>query len=229
SWSEAWTMYFEENGATLFRDLSRYGIRMPKYHEQAAKEKHKISHEIWGALYNYTHAAGLHTWLPTDKEMDWLSEKYPETFDRYYRPKYKYWREQQQAGKRYYAPCLPLLCQTCQIPMFFTEPDDPGQICYRESNYRDNKFHFCSDGCKDIFDNEPEKYIQAWLPVHQVYQGNCFKPDADPTKPGFDPMAEVLRYYNLNAGADNMEYEGSPDSRNWEEWTGKPSVSQQAV
>jgi phenol hydroxylase P3 protein len=27
---------------------------------------------------------------------------------------------------------------------------------------------------QDIFDNEPEKYVQSWLPVHQIYQGNCF-------------------------------------------------------
>jgi hypothetical protein len=33
SWQEAWEMYFEEAGGALFEDLSRYGIRLPKYHE----------------------------------------------------------------------------------------------------------------------------------------------------------------------------------------------------
>jgi phenol hydroxylase P3 protein len=134
-----------------------------------------------------------------------------------------HWQALQKQGKRWYNDTLPMLCQTCQIPMFFTEPDDPTKICYRESDYHGMKYHFCSDGCKDIFDDEPEKYVQAWLPVHQIYQGHCFEPDADPTAPGFNPLAEVLRYYHMNVGHDGHDYEDSPDRRNWMRWTGKPS------
>jgi phenol hydroxylase P3 protein len=68
--------------------------------------------------------------------------------------------------------------------MGFTEPGDATKICYRESDYEGSKYHFCSDGCKHVFDDEPEKYVQSWLPVHQIYQGNCFKPDVDPTAEG---------------------------------------------
>ena len=85
-----------------------------------------------------------------------------------------------------------MLCQVCQIPMLFTEPDDPTKICYRESDYQGEKYHTCSDGCKHIFDDEPEKYIQAWLPVHQIYQGNCFPEGTDPTVEGFDPLAASM-------------------------------------
>jgi phenol hydroxylase P3 protein len=109
--------------------------------------------------------------------------------------------------------------------MLFTEPDDPSKICYRETDYRGTKFHFCSAGCKDIFCNEPEKYVQSWLPVHQIYQGNCFRPGTDPTAPGFDPIKEVLNYYTFQVGADNGEYLDSPDRHNWERWTGKPAVN----
>ena len=28
-WAEAWGIYWEENGAALFHDLGRYGIRLP--------------------------------------------------------------------------------------------------------------------------------------------------------------------------------------------------------
>jgi len=229
SWSEAWDTYFEQNGGALFQDLSRYGIRLPKYHEVAAKEKNRLSHEAWGTFYNYSQAAAFHTWVPSNQELDWLSEKYPDSFDRLYRPRLEYWREQQQEGKRFFNNTLPMLCQTCQIPMFFTEPDDPTKICYRETEYRGEKFHFCSDGCKDIFCDEPEKYIQAWLPVHQIYQGNCFPADVDPTAPDFNPLAEVLRYYGMNVGHDSGDYEGSPDSRNWESWTGRPASPRDEV
>jgi phenol hydroxylase P3 protein len=104
--------------------------------------------------------------------------------------------------------------------MFFTEPTDPTKIAYRESDYRDDKYHFCSDPCKEIFDFEPEKFIQSWLPVHQVYQGNCFKPDVDPTAPGFEPLKAVLDWYNLNIGRDNFDFEGSEDQKNFAAWRG---------
>jgi phenol hydroxylase P3 protein len=102
--------------------------------------------------------------------------------------------------------------------MFFTEPDDPTKICYRESDYQGDKYHFCSDGCKDIFDHEPEKYIQSWLPVHQIYQGNCFTPEADPSAPDFNPLAEVLKWYKLEFGQDNLDFEGSQDQKNFAKW-----------
>ncbi|MGL6078440.1 aromatic/alkene/methane monooxygenase hydroxylase/oxygenase subunit alpha [Methyloversatilis discipulorum] len=220
SWKEAWEIYFEENGGALFKDLARYGIKMPACAEQIRQEKEHLSHQVWSAFYNYSGATDFHTWMPTEEEMQWLSQKYPDTFDKYYRPRFEFWREQQEKGNRFYNKTLPMLCQTCQIPMLFTEPGDPTKICYRERSYKGNKYHFCSDHCQHIFDNEPEKYVQAWLPVHQIYQGNCFPEGADPTAPGFDPLAAVLEYYRLNVGHDNGEFEGSEDHRNFEAWRG---------
>ena len=60
---------------------------------------------------------------------------------------------------------------------------------------------------RDSFDREPEKYIQAWLPVHQIYQGNCGGPS----------VPEVLAWYGIAEG-DNGEYEGSLDHVNWTRW-----------
>ncbi|MCK6545696.1 aromatic/alkene/methane monooxygenase hydroxylase/oxygenase subunit alpha [Myxococcota bacterium] len=210
SWREAWEIYFEQNGGALFNDLARYGIRMPKCVEQVTKEKDHISHQAWATFYQYGAAAAFHTWIPKDEELDWLSAKYPNSFDKYYRPRLEFWREQHKAGNRFYNATLPMLCQTCQIPMLFTEPDDPTQICYRESDYKATKFHFCSDHCKEIFDHEPEKYVQAWLPVHQIYQGNC----------GGATLPDVVNWYHIKHGQDNLEFEGSQDQQNFAAWRG---------
>jgi phenol hydroxylase P3 protein len=208
SWQEAWEMYFEQNGGALFEDLSRYGIRMPKHWEVTVKEKSRLSHEVWSVFYNYDHAAAFHSWLPDEHEMQWLAEKYPATFDKYYRPRFEHWQSIADQGGRWYNNTLPMLCQTCQIPMAFTEPDDPTTICYRSSDYKGTKYHFCSDGCKDIFDDEPEKYVQAWLPVHQIYQGHC----------GGASVPEVLEWYHLKDGQDNKDYRDSQDRENWLKW-----------
>ena len=220
SWKEAWEMYAEENGGALFRDLARYGIREPAGWKEACEGKDHISHQAWNTFYNYAAAAPFHTWVPEDSELKWLSEKYPTSFDKYYRPRLEHFRAEQQAGKRFYNTTLPMLCTTCQIPMVFTEPGDPSKICYRESTYLGDKYHFCSDGCKHVFDDEPEKYVQSWLPVHQIYQGNCFKEGTDPTKEGFEPLAAVLDWYGINVGRDNFDFEGSEDQKNFDAWRG---------
>ena len=79
SWKEAWEMYAESNGGALFKDLARYGIREPKGWADACDGKHHISHQAWNTFYNYNAAAPFHTWVPTDEELAWLSEKYPES------------------------------------------------------------------------------------------------------------------------------------------------------
>ena len=220
SWKEAWEVYFEENGGALFKDLARYGITMPKCAEQIALEKDHLSHQAWSTFYNYAAAANFHTWMPDEDEMQWLASKYPESFDKQYRPRYEFWREQAAKGNRFYNKTLPMLCQTCQIPMIFTEPGDPTKICYREVDYKGDKYHFCSDHCKEIFEHEPEKYVQAWLPVHQIYQGHCFPEGTDPTAEGFDPLMAVLKYYEMEVGRDNFDFEGSEDQKNFAMWKG---------
>lgn len=221
SWKEAWEIYAEQNGGTLFKDLARYGIRKPKGWDDACEGKNHISHQVWATFYEFNAAAPFHTWIPNAEEMTWLAAKYPETFEQRYRPRFDYWQAEAEAGKRFYVTTLPMLCQTCQIPMLFTEPGDERRICARLSEYKGEKFHFCSDHCKEIFDNEPEKYVQAWLPVHQIYQGNCFKPGVDPTAPDFNPLAAVLDYYEMEVGRDNMDFEGSEDQRNFAAWRGQ--------
>jgi phenol hydroxylase P3 protein len=220
SWKEAWEIYFEQNGGALFNDLAKYGIKVPDCIAQCTVDKEHLSHQLWLTLYTHGHAMGLHTWLPNADEMDWLSAKYPNTFDQYYRPRFDQLREMADKGERFYTNTLPMLCQVCQIPMVFTEPDDPTKICYRESDYKGEIYHTCSDGCKQIFDNEPEKYIQSWLPVHQVYMGNGWPEGTDPTAEGFDPLAKYIEWCNIENGKDNCDYEGSADQANFAAWRG---------
>ena len=151
--------------------------------------------------------------------MDWLSEKYPDTFDKYYRPRYEYWAKQKEEGTFEYQKGLPQLCQVCQIPMIFTDvQSDPMQIVYRDTKFNGDRYHFCSDGCKDIFEHEPEKYVQAWLPVHQIFQGNCGGPTLDDT----------LAWYKFTP-EDRGDYIGSADYKRWEEWKGKAEPAKKSA
>lgn len=207
SWKEAWDIYFVEAGGSLFKDLERYGLKPPKYSEEATAQCEHISHQLYGLLYQLSHVTGLNAWMPDDEHMNWLSEKYPNTFDKYYRPRFELWKKQEAEGNRFYYNGLLQLCHCCQLPMTFSEPDNPNMTCFRESEYDGQHYHFCSDGCKDIFDREPEKFISSWLPIQQIFQGNC----GGPTIP------DVLAYYMFQPG-DGGEYVGSADHQLWESW-----------
>lgn len=210
SWKEAWELYFEQNSAALFKDLARYGITVPECAKTVKAEKDHVSHQVWMTLYTHGAAAAMHTWIPDEKKMNWLSEKYPDTFDKYYRPVYEHWREREEKGERYYSEMLPQLCQVCQIPMTFTEVEkgEPMQYAHRQTQYKGDRYHFCSDHCQHIFEDEPDKFAHAWMPVQQIFQGNC----GGPTLP------EVLEWYKIQFGQDNCDYNGSEDQKNYESW-----------
>ncbi len=174
SWKEAFELYFEQQMLEgLFPDLEYYGIRPPKHLDHAIAEKELISHQVYQILYQFSFAAGFNTTVPTPEELDWMSEAYPNSFDQHYRPLWERNTKLADEGKRFFFQGLPMLCQTCQIPMGFTEPGDPTKLCVRTSEFRGERYNFCSDGCKWIFDREPNKYVQAWLPVHQIYQATA--------------------------------------------------------
>jgi phenol hydroxylase P3 protein len=208
SWKEAFELYFEEqmlNG--LFKDLEYYGIKPPRDVDWAIGEKDILSHQVYWILYQFSHAAAFTTTIPNAEDQAWLEEAYPETWPIY---KSVVWDKAQRvvdSGSRYFNPGLPQLCQVCQIPMGFTEPGDPMTQCQRHSIYEGERYDTCSDGCKWIFEREPEKYVQAWLPVHQIYQGNC----GGPTLP------DVAVWYGLEPG-DGGEYMGSMDQLDWVAW-----------
>jgi phenol hydroxylase P3 protein len=215
SWREAWNIYGIENGTALFNDLARYGIRPPKGWDDAEKGIDHMSHQFMLGLYQWSFGTSFHSWIPSEADMDWLSAKYPTTFDKYYRPRWNHIRKLAEAGTPFKNYGLPKLCQTCQLPTVFNEPDDPTLICHREAEYKGEHFHFCSDGCQHIFENEPEKYIQAWLPMPQIHQ--------DPIKG--DLMA-WMDWVNLKDGRDNGDYVGSNDQRNFDAWRGLATSNQ---
>ena len=208
SWKEAFELYFEEQMlGGLFQDLAFYGIRPPMHVDDAIAEKEILSHQVYWTLYQFSHAAAFTTTVPDADAQKWLSENYTETFDQLYRPLWDKEAKNIEAGGRHFVRGLPQLCQVCQVPMLFTEPGDPTTLCQRESVYNGEKFQTCSNGCQWIFEREPEKYVQAWLPVHQIYQGNC----GGPTVP------DVLTWYGIQDG-DGGEYKGSVDDKNWQTW-----------
>ncbi|MFM2370373.1 MAG: toluene ortho-monooxygenase subunit [Pseudomonadota bacterium] len=220
SWAEAWEIYFEENCGALFRDLARYGITTPPCVEQVRQERDHLSHMAWSMFYQGRATNNFQTWLPSKEDMDWLSAKYPDTFDRYYRPRFEHWQKLEDEGRPFESPGVNMQCQVCQIPMFFAVPGDPTTLAQHHCHHEDEQYHFCSQWCQEIFEDEPEKYVTARLGGHDLFKGAFFGPDADPTSPDFNPFAEAMKFWRMEPGVMNGLHKDSPDAASFDMWRG---------
>ncbi len=211
SWKESWNEFVQAPVEALFAELAPLGIRLPAGWAQACDSKNHLGHQAWNAYYGFGDALGFHTWVPEAKELDWLDRKYPDSFDRWYRPRLTHYAQREAAGKRFHNNQLPMQCQCCQQPMIFTEPGNPRRIAYRELEHAGEHFHFCSDHCADIFSHEPAKYVQARLSSHHTLHAHGTVSD---------PLKSSLADAGMNLGRDNGGFPGSEDAINFENWGG---------
>ncbi len=219
SWRQAWELYVEQPGTALFADLARYGIRLPSGWADAGEGKDHISHQAWGLFYNHAEASAVHTWVPQASEQAWLAREYPNSFDRYYRPRLSYYAEQAAAGKRFRNPALPMQCALCQWPMCFTEPGDPRWTAYRETEHEGERQHFCSSHCQAVFEAEPAKHLQARLATHQILRDEGLSAGAGSHTASIDALAALRQHGGLDA-ADGGDFDGSDDQRHFADWGG---------
>lgn len=211
SWKEAWEEFVEAPVNELFAELAALGLRKPTGWAQACDAKSHLSHQAWNAFYGYGHALAFHTWVPQQDELAWLDRKYPESFDRWYRPRLTHYAQREAAGRRYFNHALPMQCQVCQQPMIFTEHGNPRWVAYRDTQHAGESFHFCSDHCAGIFAHEPDKYVQAKLASHQILQAQ---------QGGTDLLQASLAGCGVIVGRDNGEFRTSEDAMNFETWGG---------
>ncbi len=213
SWKESWNEFVEAPVNALFAELAPYGLKKPAGWEQACDTKNHLSHQAWNAFYGYGNALAFHTWVPDQEELAWLDKKYPDSFDRWYRPRLTHYAQREATGNRYFNRGLPMQCQVCQQPMIFTEQGNPRQIAYREMQHDGETFHFCSDHCETIFGNEPEKYVQSRLPSHEILHAHRGDKMDDALQSSLADIGVVI-------GQDNGEFKGSVDDKHFEEWGG---------
>jgi len=160
-----------------FRDL---GMETPWYWDTFLAELDWYHHGLH---------LGVWFWRPTvwwnpdagvsPEEREWLEAKYPgwnDTFGRYWDVITENVR--QGAVEKTLPQTLPLLCNTCQIPIII--PSDPkrrGQSLEPYTLvYQGRKYHFCSEPCKWIFESNPARYAGHKTLVDRLLAGEIQPP-----------------------------------------------------
>ena len=100
--------------------------------------------------------------------MDWLSRSVPESFDKHYRrPRFEYYRKR-EVRTLLYNTTLPMLCQGLPDPAGLQRALGPGpRSAIAGRGPVATTIRFCSNGCKDIFDNQA-KYISTSCQLHRI-------------------------------------------------------------
>ena len=210
SWKEAFELYFEEQMLDgLFQDLAYYGITPPRHVEQAIDEKEILSHQVYWILYQFSHAAAFNTTHPRRDERPGLvvgrPTRTPSTSTS--PPLWEKAKQHADGGGRLLLPrparALPGLPDPDGVHRA-RRPDDAVQ---RPSDFDGERLQLLLRRLQVDLRPRAREVRQAWLPVHQIYQGNC----GGPTVP------DVLAWYKMRP-EDGGEYQGSLDNENWKAW-----------
>lgn len=193
SWQEVWAMYVEQPLQKVFETWKPLGLTLPSNWPQACEQQAHVSHQTWLRLCRYSAGLPLHVWAPNAVALDWLSKKYPSTFDAMFRPHMMGLAHQIAQGQRPQEKAAPVLCGTCQLPV----PGMEGSTALSQAKNLQGRC-FCSLPCQHIFNLEPEKHsAQA---AHSLQRHAWSMP--------------------ATQSSDSGLFDGSQDQHNFEEWNG---------
>ena len=133
SWKKAFETYVEEqvfNG--LFKDLSKYGIRLPIYAEDSIKEKEHYSHTVLRILDHYKKANPYRGFQLQQDDYEWLTEEYPYSSSNIM---HRIFRSNEDNIFGNTSPGIPAVCTVCQLPAEFPNPDNPTKLWTQYSEY----------------------------------------------------------------------------------------------
>lgn len=193
SWQEIWTMYVQQPLQQVFETWQPLGLTLPGNWAQACEQQAHVSHQTWLRLCRYSAGLPMHVWAPSPAALDWLSEKYPGTFDAMFRPHMMGLAHQIAQGQRPQENSAPVLCGTCQLPV----PGMDGAVALKQAQTLQGRC-FCSLPCQQIFNLDPDKHSAQ---AAQGLQRHAW----------VMPAAHAV---------DSGLFDGSQDEHNFQEWNG---------
>ncbi|MGE0487544.1 MAG: hypothetical protein AB7Q81_25600 [Gammaproteobacteria bacterium] len=163
---------FDEFYGGFYQKLEKYGIKAPKHLDRMISDQDYLSHSAAVYLFG-AWPVFYHRFDPmTAADMDWFERKYPgwhasygsfwEAYNRCTDPTEHALVIKELGG-------LPNFCQVCQLPTIFPLPSaNTGRSCMHDGK----RFVFCSEGCQEIFLNDPEHYqgFQGFLDRYDGFE-----------------------------------------------------------
>jgi toluene monooxygenase system protein A len=169
------------------RTLADFGLERPWYWGHFLEAVETYHHMVYASAYTYRATTWFNFALPGPAEQDWLRSKYPGTWP-LLAPVWERiaerWREAGPEVEWYSHGATPVaFCCLCQMVLCGGRPAaNTAQAVVHEGR----KLIFCSEPCRWIFQQEPERYAQHKDVVARILAGEA---------PG--NLVELLRKFGL--------------------------------
>jgi toluene monooxygenase system protein A len=155
----------------FMRNLEEFGLDQPWFWDLFLAELNDAHHSLQLAFYSYRTMLWFDEPTPSERERSWLSQKYP-NWATTYQPIWDRiedgWENYGEASSVAYT--LPALCNLCQLPTVFAGPGQ-NTACSRMLDGRN--YLFCSEPCRWIFDQQPERFRDHLSVVDRIVSGEA--------------------------------------------------------
>lgn len=189
------------------RSLLELGLDKPWYWDDLIHEIDEQHHGMhlgvwfWRPTVWWNPAAGV-----SPEERAWLEEKYPGWNDTWGHC-WDVITDSLLDGKPEQAlpVTLPVVCNMCQLPINFT-PGPAWKVRDFPLTHEDRDYHFCSEGCRWVFEQEPARYKGHLSLVDRFLAGHIQPPD----------LGGAIKYMGLapgESGDDALKYSWVEDIR----------------
>lgn len=169
--------------------LDKYGLDKPWYWDIFLDSLDSYHHMAYASAYTYRATTWFNFVVPSPQERAWLREQYPkywDDFDAVWDTITTRW-EETDIGNEFgvHATAMPSFCNLCQMVLCHGTPK---QNTANTLVYQDRNYIFCSEPCRWIFEQEPERYAAHKDVIKRVLDGEA---------PG-NLIALLQEYFHLN-------------------------------
>jgi toluene monooxygenase system protein A len=156
------------------KSLKEYGLKPPPYWDFFLNSLNYYHHMVYASAYTYRSSVWFDFNVPSPQERAWLKKKYPDSWaaveplwgniiDR--------WKAT-DIGNDFgvHGTCIIGFCSLCQLVLSQGTPQK-NAVCTLD--YHGEKYIFCSEPCKWIFESEPHRYADHKDLVKKVLAGEA--------------------------------------------------------
>jgi len=154
--------------------LEEHGLRKPWYWDTFLESLGYYHHMVYASAYTYRSSVWFNFVVPGPKERAWLRQKYPRSWsaiDPVWDRITERWREADPGNDfAVHGTAIVTFCNLCQLVLSNGTPEhNSATVIEREGQ----RYIFCSEPCRWIFEQQPERYARHKDVVKRVLAGEA--------------------------------------------------------
>jgi toluene monooxygenase system protein A len=154
--------------------LASVGLAKPWYWDQFIAALDTYHHMVYASAYTYRATVWFDFVVPGPEERRWLRQKYPDSWDAFeavWERIAERWSEADPGNDfAVHGTSIIGFCDLCQLVLC---NGSPARNAAQVVEHAGNKYIFCSEPCRWIFEREPERYARHRDVVKRVLAGEA--------------------------------------------------------